>query len=867
MNSSNIKKLLVFTLLTAWLVSAGAQTCPSVSSDTTITSSCSTGIVWTGGSLTIGNNNTSISITNTIDIAAIEANSSTLGSISNKANNSIGDVATGNAIQNNSGSTINGIYNYGSLIAENAVWNDGTITSLYNYGAISSTNGGIWNNAGSINNIYNTGSITVGGGANGTYNNGFISSFNNLGSITVGNIGTGVANGGDGVITTLNNSGAITVGSAHGGGSWGISNGGVITTLNNSGSISLLDDGYGISNSNVITTLNNSGSINVVNGKGIWNISGTGTITTLNNSGTINAGGGDILNDGTIVTLNNYSSLAGSNVGVNNTGTLITLNNINSINITSTDSGVGVANSGTLTALNNIGSITVEGTNANAVSNSGILSTLNNYGAMTVSDGGSYTIYNSGAIASLTNTGSINSGVGGSGIYIDGSGTISTLTNTGSISVGAGGVGINNMGTITTLNNSQGGNQSSPSTTALSFSGNMPTNYNIAFVNPTHYGQLATDPGVTIANVGIYGTPFLTSRIYASILSNDVTVTNLQSVYDNMTVTLVNNISTGYWDIAFTGISLMGTQQSLVNTANSLAPIFTLQNSVLANSFSYDCNTFGVNNVCISAGGRNTAVSAANGLNNSSALLIAAYRPHPNYRIGAYADQNLSVNNAGSTMNLGNNTPLIGVFGAWNERLDGTGTEFKISAAYGQKNATINRQAVGLGESGTGSSQLNSQGAQVVAKYGFSVAKDTIASPYIGMRYTQNNMNGYTEVATNTTTLPLTYSALNTNATTALIGLGASYKGISQTTLFASAGIESDTNTSNGSYYGSNPGIPGITPVNFNPNPVKTRPTATLGAYYDVEKNQRMGITGIYRQEPYQAVQTTTVMATYTVGL
>ncbi len=602
-----------------------------------------------------------------------------------------------------------------------------------------------------------------------------------------------------------------------------------------------------------------------MNGKGIWNTSGA--ITTLNNSGTINTGGGDILNQGTIGTLNNYSFLAGSNVGVNNTGTLITLNNINSINITSADSGVGVANSGTFTTLNNFGSITVEGTNASAVSNSGTLNALNNYGTMTIGDGVSYTIYNSGAITALTNTGSINSGVGGSGIYVDGSGTISTLTNTGSISVGDGGVGINNMGTITTLNNSQGGHQSLPSTTALSFSGNMPTNYNIAFVSPTHYGQLTTDPGVTIANVGIYGTPLLTSRIYASILSNDVTVTNLQSVYDNMTVTLVNNISTGYWDIAFTGISLMVTQQSLANTANSLAPIFTLQNSVLANSFSYDCNTFSVNNVCISAGGRNTAVFAANGLNNSSALLIAAYRPYPNYRIGAYADQNLSVNNAGAAVNLGNNTPLIGIFGVWNERLDGTGTEVKISAGYGQKNTTINRQAVGLGESGTGSSQLNSQGVQVAAKYGFKISVDTIVSPYVGMRYTKNNMNDYTEVASNTTTLPLTYSTLNTNATTALIDLGASYKGISQTTLFASAGVELDTNTSNGSYYGSNPGIPDITPVNFNPNPVKTRPTATLGAYYDVEKNQRLGITGIYRQKPYQAVQTTTVMATYTVGL
>ena len=46
--------------------------------------------------------------------------------------------------------------------------------------------------------------------------------------------------------------------------------------------------------------------------------------------------------------------------------------------------------------------------------------------------------------------------------------------------------------------------------------------------------------------------------------------------------------------------------------------------------------------------------------------------------------------------------PLIGLFGAWNERLDGTGTEVKVSAAYGQKNATITRQVVGTSEAGSG---------------------------------------------------------------------------------------------------------------------------------------------------------------------
>jgi autotransporter-associated beta strand protein len=308
------------------------------------------------------------------------------------------------------------------------------------------------------------------------------------------------------------------------------------------------------------------------------------------------------------------------------------------------------------------------------------------------------------------------------------------------------------------------------------------------------------------------------------------------------------------------------TQQSLVNTAAALQNTYTLQNSVLANSFYYDCNLFDVNNICVSAGGRNTAIQSANGLNNTSALLIASYRlDENNSRIGAYADQNLSINNGGSTVNLGNNTPLIGLFAAWSQRPDGTGAEVKAGIAYGQKNTTITRQVVGTSESGSGSSQLNSQGAQLTAKYGFGVVGNVIVSPYVGMRYTQNNMGGYSEAASPSVTSPLTYSALNTNATTALAGIGASYRFIPSATVFGSAGVETDTNTANGTY--SATGLTGLTPVNFNANPVKTRPTATIGATYDVDKNQRIGVTGIYRQEPFQAVSSTTVMATYTVGL
>ncbi|MBT8590211.1 hypothetical protein G6690_08790 [Polynucleobacter paneuropaeus] len=594
--------------------------------------------------------------------------------------------------------------------------------------------------------------------------------------------------------------------------------------------------------------------------------------------------------DGSGVTWTAGSLVINSGVTLLDTGNFI----INNSSSTFTNNGTIVNTSNGDNAFVTKGSVTSVTNNGNITgsfsafqnSGSGVLGTFTNNGTLTSA---SYGLYNGGTITNFVNT----SVITGGSYSINNDRTIDVLTNSGTLSGGVQNSStintLNNSGTITggvlmingmsspvmgTLNNLQGASSS-----ALTYSGKLPTNYNIIINSPSNFGRLAVSSASGITTFGIYTGSIVANGTYAAVLSglSAGNLTATTGTFGTGTWTLSNS-SGSIWDLILagyvvvpTGPSTADTQQSLVNTASALQNIYTLQNTVLANSFSYDCNEFGVNNICVSAGGRNTAVSAANGLNNTSALLIAAYRPHPNYRIGAYADQNLSVNNAGSTVNLGNNTPLIGLFGAWNERLDGTGAEVKVSAAYGQKNTTVTRGVVGTGtaasEAGSGSSQLNSQGAQVMAKYGFGIIEDVIVSPYIGMRYTQNNMGGYTEGASSSVTAPLTYSELNTNATTALVGVGTSYKIIPAATVFASAGVETDTNTANGTYSATNSSIGALTPVNFNANPVRTRPTATLGAYYDVAKNQRLGVTGIYRQEAYQAVSTTTVMATYTIGL
>ena len=833
-----------------------------------------------------------------------------------------GAILTGgggtNSVQVNPGSTVDSISNSGAITGSAGIFNNrGTITTITNTntGTITGSGGyGIFNaHYGTITTLINTGTIT--GLSGGITNPGTIATLNNSqGASSSALTYTGALPTNYNIIVNGPTSfGQLSASSISGSLTFGIDASSTLTNNTYTTVLSGLSSSYITNYSSIYntwTSFNSSYKWELVSGINptTWNLVVaplatnilSGSTNLLSNVGsTLNPilDGGVLkmdvagqnstafsitANNGTI----NQNSAAGNLSGniTNSAGSVngkLTITNPGSTTGSVTLSGTNTYSGGTevdaganlsISSASNIGSgalalvgsvstpatltTTADMTMANAISVTGdpiisvapsttftVSTPITGTGDIEVAGGGTLALT---AINTYTGPSIIDAG---STLVLSGSGSIATssgVTNNGAFNI----TGKTTNVSVATYT------QSATGTLAMNLAPTNTQQLNVV-------GAAVLAGGLSLsASSGAY-----TAGKYTLLTANGVTGTfgtlntNIAS-YTRLGYTLGYDANDVY--LYFTP-NVSDTQQSLVNTATVLQNTFALQNSVLANSFSYDCSVFGENNVCVSAGGRNTAVSAAHGLNNTSALLIAAYRVMPTVRIGAYADQNLSVNNAGSTVNLGNNTPLIGLFGAWNERLDGTGTEVKVSAAYGQKNTTVTRSVVGTSEPGSGSSQLNSQGAQVTVKYGFGLAENVVVSPYVGVRYSQNNMGGYTEGASSTVTAPLTYSALNTNATTALAGVGASYRLIPKATVFASAGVETDTNTANGTYIAT--GVTGLTPINFNANPVKTRPTATLGAYYDIVKNQRLGITGIYRQEAYQAVSTTTVMATYTVGL
>jgi hypothetical protein len=312
------------------------------------------------------------------------------------------------------------------------------------------------------------------------------------------------------------------------------------------------------------------------------------------------------------------------------------------------------------------------------------------------------------------------------------------------------------------------------------------------------------------------------------------------------------------------GDSVVDTQSSLQSTTSALQNQYAAQSNGVIAGLTYDCSLFGENGICVSAGGRQTGSSSfING--TTSALLIGAYKVNEKIRVGAYLDQNLSASNPNGIISNSNSTPMGGLFAVWNDRDDGLGTEVKASLGYNNKGMTITRPVVGTSEPGSGSTALTSQGANVVAKYNFGIDTRTTVSPYVGARYLSTVMNGYSEGQASNVLVPLAYSSLSMNATTALAGVGANHRLDEEITLSASAGMEADVQTTNGSYTVTN--VNGLTPVALNPNPNKVRPTATVAAYYKLHKDAQIGLSVLYRQDSMTGMSSTTGMVTYTMGM
>ena len=699
--------------------------------------------------------------------------------------------------------------------------------------------------------------------------------FANATNTTLTNNGTISSSGSRGLRTTtsatindLSNNGTISAG-----GSSGIRNDGTITTLTNTNTISATG-GYGIYNITgaTIGTITNSGTISAGTSFGLRN-NGVATINTLTNSGTISADQSGLWNGGTITTLTNTSNIKAldGEFGLKNVkGTIGTLTNSGTIsasgnyglfndqNSTSTAIITTLINSGTISAGSNSG-----------LWNDGTITTLTNSGNIKALSG-HYGLKNvNGTIGTLTNSGTI-SASGNYGLYNDGTATITTLTNTGTISSSGNEIGIYNDtdSTITTLNNSQGASSS-----ALTYDAKLPTNYNVIVNSTSDFGKTTFSDASGTTTFGVHSTSTLAgSTTYSSVLSG-LSSSDIASGTSDTFVSgskrydwTLSNSSGKLWDLVVDE-EVDITPDTNTSVTSSVKPNVILGinnlNSVtevnFANMNTYDCDLFDKNNICLSLGGRHTAINTHKTRTNS-VVWVGGYKLSDSLRVAGFYHRNLS-HKTPASFKLSDKTPMTGGLIVWNQKPNKLGYQLKLANAYQQKNATLTREVVGSSEEGKGQTVIEAESYVAELQYGYQFSTDTVMHPYFAARSAVIKQDAYTETGLSS---PLSFNKIKDKSTTILLGLKFNTRLSHNLTLKGSMGVEHDIEHSVDKLAPT--GISGLSTVSLTDSFNKTRPVVSLGFDYALKPNHRLSGILQYQELPYESKTESNAYLYYTIG-
>lgn len=497
--------------------------------------------------------------------------------------------------------------------------------------------------------------------------------------------------------------------------------------------------------------------------------------------------------------------------------------------------------------ITNNGSVSISGGSGNsAVLMQGTFGTLLNYGTLRATDG-NYAIKTTGsaetaAVGSLVvNT---SGGVIDGQVYID-AGQYARFENSGSLGVSTAGSGVTHLISGTFVQTSTGtlGLRVSPSAAdKLQVNG---TAYLGGTLNLITSGSYNVGQRVTLVNAtgGVNGQ-------FASLITN---LTNVSYIdYD---------ATNAYWVY---GPSPTYTLQSVQQSAQSLSTVINQQVAALQAGLSYDCNQYDEHNLCVSVGGRYSYAGSGPSGHAESGLVIVGYRPMSTLRVGGFADQSASISSP-SGISQSKTSPMWGVFGNWHLNKDGNGLGVQASAAFAASQLSITRTATAYSEAGQGNTQFGGQGYQVKVNYAQPIDDKVKAVPYIGLRYTQINNGAYTENSSANVIAPLSYNAMAQNTFSAIGGLGFSAWLAERLKGTASIGIQQNLYYAMGNYQASS----ALMGQNFSaqmPSNTNSMATASAGLYYDVRKSERIGLNVLWQQQPFIATNTTTALATYTIG-
>lgn len=589
---------------------------------------------------------------------------------------------------------------------------------------------------------------------------------------------------------------------------------------------------------------NNSGSTGS-------NPSGT-TVTTVTNDGTYTNDGttGDVTNSGMFT--NN-----GTTGDVTNTGTFD--NNGTTGSVTNNSGG---------TFNNYMAGITGNVVNGGVFNNSGTTGTVDNSGTFTNSGTtgaviNSGTMTNSGTVGTVNNTGTFtNTGTAGdwvndnimanSGTMGDGTNN-STMTNSGDLG------DVLNNGAFTFL------------TGDIDSMTNMGTLDVSGITAPSSLGSFVQTPTGTVIVDG--GSAY--SITGDAQLDGDVTINNAPTAFGRYQILTAGSIdgefagytatpgSNSYLVYSGTGVSYYVTPDSaatLSSISSVAADTSATNNKVMGNiagMLGNDCSAPGLMGGCMSL---NYGTSLGNGDLQSGSITVSKAIT-PQVRMGISLGSNFTDPKVGGTQ-YKQDFPITGGFIGITNPAEFGSIDVMASVAAQSGSYIISRPEVAGAEAGTGTAQTNGTAAQLKVTYSMPLDDTTTVSPYIGIRQSQLNVNGYTEDGS---VFPLTVNPFSTSSTDVIAGVGISKKLTPKLTASASVGVTQNIANDAGKLSGSSD-IGGMSSYEQQMQSSGKGTSASVGAglTYEVAPGQKVTASVGWQDKTMFKPESTTVGLTWT---
>ena len=315
----------------------------------------------------------------------------------------------------------------------------------------------------------------------------------------------------------------------------------------------------------------------------------------------------------------------------------------------------------------------------------------------------------------------------------------------------------------------------------------------------------------------------------------------------------------------YSPISTDNTILSVFESASHVRNQLVAREAVLTSALGYDSNEFGDRQISFSFVGRYTGLSDST--SEGAGALVAAYKIHPNVRLGAFVDY-APLRDAPTGIKHSDAQPTLGAFAVYEQNKDLTGLSTRVAAAYDYGRMTVTRDAsLDNTEAGSGKAGMRSYAFSAEAGYGIRLAETVVAVPYLGIRYTDVTRKGYSEGETTDVTEPLTYNDYSQRLTTALGGVRFHGRFGEKVSAFVGLGAEFDVSRKMDAYSGTS----GITDletfsVATNSHPNRLRASASAGIGYQVALNQSISAQVSVRQQAYSADPSVTSMVKYSMG-